>query len=173
MRHDAAILKMAEERGGKILKAQYAIADRERPGIQLISQSTDGRSAPHVSVLVIPDFTPFSLNAYMRGTIRRRCRIEARTRAIVQMAMATQAIPRATTARRVSLEVTFKGNEKRPDPGNLRKCFEDALVSVGLLMDDCFEMVAWTDPVYRIGTRRETRVVLEDIPRRVIERVQP
>jgi hypothetical protein len=136
MRHDAAILKMAEERGGKILKAQYAIADRERPGIQLISQSTDGRSAPHVSVLVIPDWLPVSVNKVARAKMRKGMRIAGGVRQVIAAEVHKARLPRATTARRVLIEVTFPNLSMAPDPDNLAKLMLDALKDAGMLIDD-------------------------------------
>jgi len=74
-------------------------------------------------------------------------------------------IPRATTKRRVWLEITLVGRQRECDPLSFAKSTLDALKLCGMLVDDNSK---WCDPLspfarYNRNGEAGTTIVLEDI----------
>ncbi len=113
-----------------------------------------------MSELVIPDWTPVSVNVIMRlHWSRRNRRLKADADVVGAYALIA-ATPFALAKRRVTL--TFHVPAKRlPDPDNLLKSCLDALVKNGLLVDDSSQ---WCDVTARVVRGpRQTVITLEDV----------
>lgn len=72
-------------------------------------------------------------------------------------------IPRATTKRRVSLQLIYGKGERKHDPDAFWKSVLDALVHAGALKNDTDRWVEVAPVVYGRAERRETIITLEDL----------
>ncbi len=124
-----------------------------------------------VHTLILDRFVPVGLNKTMRGKLKRRIKDTDACHELVAIEAFRQRIPKAKTARRVTFIVTFPSKAVIIDPDNALKCLLDSLKNCGLLIDDDYSHCEIVAPVYYLGAHAETKVRLEDIPVKTIERV--
>jgi hypothetical protein len=113
----------------------------------------------------IPNWRPVSLNA-VRG---RHWSAERRAKRETADLLAGYArfflVPAAAGPRRVSVLVTLGPRERANDRDNLDKILLDALVQVGLLLDDGpASLDGRVEVTFRRGPARATTLTLEDVP---------
>lgn len=113
--------------------------------------------------LVLPHFTPATLNALMRGKLRTRINRGKGDRELVCYYAAQSGIPKATGKRRVSLEVTLGPRQRRADVDAYWKGMLDSLQHAGLIVSDDWAWCVIGDLTYHRGPERCTVVVLEEI----------
>lgn len=118
--------------------------------------------APGRWSVTIAAWVPASDNVRGRG-VKAWCRAKKRDREVVRTWVAEYArVPRATGKRRVSATVLKKG--PLVDGTNLWKSLADALVNVGLLVDDGPEQFEAGPIAVARGAEAETTLLLEDLP---------
>lgn len=147
------LAELARSRGGRVLGVNMGAIGHD-----------DGEM--YSNTIVIPGWKPPTLNSTMRGTIRDRIRHGKSCRRVI--AAAALGVARARTARRVTLSITFPNRRHLPDVDSFSKVVLDALVHAKMLLDDSYAFVEWMPPIYEIGDRLETAILLEDIPIKVL-----
>lgn len=115
-------------------------------------------------VIEIPDWRPTLLNDFMRIHYLRRSRIQQKDTDMIGVYAIIAAVPPATGKRRVTIEIIHKKGEKRCDPDAPLKVTLDALVALGLLIDDSADFCEPVGkPIRGVGKTTDTRIILEDI----------
>ena len=69
----------------------------------------------------------------------------------------------AVGKRRVSLEITLVGRQRKTDPMAHAKSLLDSLVRCRMLIDDCAEFMEWGGVTWDRGSEGKTVIVLEDL----------
>lgn len=116
-----------------------------------------------LQTLVLDNYHPLSVNKLLSTHPHRRSKIKRAEYDVIAGEALRQRITKAATKRRVTIRCEGWPRGTVPDSDNLRKCFFDALVAAGLLIDDS---PAWCeqgplDVVRAKGWR--TVIVLEDV----------
>lgn len=112
--------------------------------------------------LLLPAFTPGTLNQLMRGTLLTRMRRSKGDREVVCHYAAESGIPKATGKRRVSLVVTLGKGQRPFDVDAPWKGMLDSLRHAGLILDDIPACCAIGSLTFDRGERK-TMVILEDL----------
>ncbi len=111
--------------------------------------------------IIIPNFLPVSLNVLMRTHWAKRGK--ARKELTDFLAVYGRDVPKATGKRRVTIKLTRSGRGRLRDADGIPKLILDGLVCCGLLVDDSQKWCECTAS-YEHGDKRETRILLEDMP---------
>jgi hypothetical protein len=116
--------------------------------------------------LVIPNWTPATLNQLTRGRFSDRVKLAKADKEMVGTYFKMSDIPGATTPRRVSLKITVGPGERRCDPDGLWKSSLDALKACGAIVNDSAVWVQlggieWERAETMAG--RQTLIILEDL----------
>lgn len=112
-------------------------------------------------VVRLANYLPTSDNARAKG-LRCWLRGKKRDRTVMRDWLVEYlGVPRATGRRRLTVHVRKRG--PLVDGANLNKSLRDALVQVGLLVDDSAEWLEGSDPVVERGKVTSTTIILEDI----------
>jgi Holliday junction resolvase RusA-like endonuclease len=113
--------------------------------------------------LTIPNYLPPSLNDLLSGNHWSRHKKKRECRELIAGYCWEQAMAKATGKRRVSLLLTLGPRNRRRDEDNVWKAILDALVHVGLLVDDASEWCELGTVTYARGPNRCTTVTLEEV----------
>jgi Holliday junction resolvase RusA-like endonuclease len=113
--------------------------------------------------LVIPNWRPTSVNLLLSRNPRSRTKFKRRDAEMILAHAILARVPRALGPRRVSYRVTVPAWRHAPDPSNILKSAEDALVSCGLLIDDSARWYRIGEVDVVVGGALETVISLEDL----------
>lgn len=115
-----------------------------------------------IYTMVIPNWKPASVNDLLSMHWAKAARLKLHDAQTVGIHKVYAGIPDAKGKRRVTWTVTVTRG-RSPDPSNLLKSFEDALVQSHVLVDDATKWAEVLPPVIQRGTSVQTVVVVEDI----------
>jgi hypothetical protein len=119
------------------------------------------RGQPRRWEILIPDWHPTSLNKL--NYVRRKIRSKKEDRKTIHdYAVTLCQVPPATGPRVVSAHVQARSMAHQLDPDNILKSLLDALVQVGLLLDDDARHCILGSITAGAGAERYTRITLED-----------
>ncbi len=114
--------------------------------------------------LVLRNHHPARLNELLAGHWGPRHRRKKFDRDIIALEARSQRTPKATTARRVSVEIVLGPRQRAGDPDAYWKSLLDALATAGLLVDDRRQCVELGPVTFTRGPAKRTAITLEDLP---------
>ena len=120
-------------------------------------------AAPAIYCLTIPDWLPPSLNALMRGTIKKRIRKSRECHDLVKAYALKSGIPHATGKRRVKVILTYGGKRPFMDVDAAFKGLLDALVQARMLTGDSYADCELQPIAMERAERSHTTILLEDM----------
>jgi Holliday junction resolvase RusA-like endonuclease len=112
----------------------------------------------------VPLWRPATVNDLTKRSNHwsRAARIKQRDLELVACYSIVAKVPKAIGKRRVGLEIV-KARGRFPDPDNVWKSLLDALVLLGLLIDDSAKWCELTPPVFTRGPMTRTVITLTEM----------
>lgn len=110
----------------------------------------------------IPNWIPTSVNKLMANHWASANRLKRADTQMIAVYASKQGVSKANGKRRVQTILTVhKG--RAPDPDNIQKSLNDALVKCGLLVDDSHVWLETMPVQIQRGKKKHTTIILEDI----------
>lgn len=110
----------------------------------------------------IPRWIPTSVNKLMSHHWASANRLKRADTQMIGVYAAKASIPKAEGKRRVLTTITVNRG-RAPDPDNLQKSLNDALVKCGLLVDDSHIWLETKPVIIKRGKAKHTTIILEDM----------
>lgn len=113
--------------------------------------------------LIIDDWHPCRLNKLVGCHWATAARRKRSDRHMVGVYAKIARLPKATGPRRIRLRIVLAPGQRAGDPDAYWKSLLDALVHVGLLLDDNRQHVELAPVAFGRADKRRTEIILEDI----------
>jgi hypothetical protein len=134
---------------------------KDASGLSLLPYATP--DDPRAWLIVIPKWTPPSLNSFLSSHWAARRKSKGAAMALVGACCFQAGVTRATGRRRVSIVVTVNHRSHRFDSDNVPKAILDGLKHAGALVDDGPDWCECVPPEVVVGTDKGTVIRLEEL----------
>ena len=113
--------------------------------------------------IAIPNWRPATDNELINCHWRTKHKLKQSDAEMVACYARLADVPDAKSKRKVSLEITLCGRQKKTDKFAYCKSFLDGLVTARILVDDNDEFMEWGGVTWTRGRESQTVIVLEDV----------